>query len=110
MAFGRATMPARPLAVLTAQTITDPGRLRVELARVRSDEFAEAVDELEIGLAAIAAPVRGAAGEVVAALSVTGPTVRMTPSRITELKPILIDEAITLSRRLGNPQQGEHAA
>ncbi len=110
MAFGRATMPARPLAVLTAQTITDPGRLRVELARVRRDEFAEAVDELEIGLAAIAAPVRGAAGEVVAALSVTGPTVRMTPSRITELKPILIDEAVTLSRRLGNPQQGEHAA
>ena len=31
-------------------------------------------------------------------------------SRITELKPILIDEAVTLSRRLGNPQQGEHAA
>jgi DNA-binding IclR family transcriptional regulator len=110
MAFGRATMPARPLAVLTPHTVTDPGRLRVELARVRRDSFAEAVDELEIGLAAIAAPVRGAAGEVVAALSVTGPTVRMTPSRITELKPILIEEANTLSRRLGNPHEGEDAA
>lgn len=110
MAYGRATMPARSLAVLTPQTLTDPGRLRVELARVRRDGFAEAVDELEIGLAAIAAPVRGAAGEVVAALSITGPTVRMTPTRITELKPILIDEAQLLSRRLGNPQQGEHAA
>jgi DNA-binding IclR family transcriptional regulator len=110
MAYGRATMPARSLAVLTPQTLTDPGRLRVELARVRRDGFAEAVDELELGLAAIAAPVRGAAGEVVAALSITGPTVRMTPTRITELKPILIDEAQILSRRLGNPQQGEHAA
>jgi IclR family acetate operon transcriptional repressor len=110
MAFGRATMPARPLAALTSHTITDPARLRAELADVRRDGFAEAIDELEIGLAAIAAPVRGAGGEVVAALSITGPTVRMTGERIRELKPILIDEARTLSRRLGNPQQGEHAA
>ena len=110
MAFGRATMPARPLAELTPRTITDAAQLRDELAVVRRDEFAEAVDELEMGLAAIAAPVRGAGGEVVAALSITGPTVRMTPVRIAELKPILIDEARTLSRRLGHPQQGENAA
>jgi DNA-binding IclR family transcriptional regulator len=110
MAFGRSTMPARPLPALTPRTITDPGQLRAELAQVRRDGFAEAVDELEIGLAAIAAPVRGAGGQVVAALSITGPTVRMTGERIAELKPILIDEARTLSRRLGNPQQGEHAA
>ncbi|MGB9183856.1 MAG: IclR family transcriptional regulator C-terminal domain-containing protein, partial [Solirubrobacteraceae bacterium] len=63
-----------------------------------------------LGLAAIAAPVRGAGGEVVAALSISGPTMRMTPERIAELKPILIEEARTLSRRLGNPDQGEHAA
>ena len=110
MAFGRATMPARDLPSLTPQTITDPARLRAELERVRREAFAEAVDELEIGLAAIAAPVRGAAGEVVAALSITGPTVRMTPDRIAELKPTLIDEARILSRRLGNTEQGEHAA
>ena len=61
-------------------------------------------------VAAIAAPVRGAGGQVVAALSVTGPTVRMTPERIAELKPILIEEARALSRRLGNPEEGEHAA
>jgi IclR family transcriptional regulator, acetate operon repressor len=110
MAFGRATMAARELTALTPQTITDPGRLRVELAKVRRDGFAEAVDELEIGLAAIAAPVRGSGGQVVAALSITGPTVRMTPERIAELKPTLIDEARALSRRLGNTEQGEHAA
>ena len=81
MAFGRATVPARPLAALTEHTITDPARLRAELATgCAREEFAEAVDELEIGLAAIAAPVRGAGGEVVAALSISGPTVRMTPS------------------------------
>ena len=109
MAFGRAPIPARPPA-LTQQTITDAALLKTELARVRRDAFAEAIDELEIGLAAIAAPVRGPGGQVVAALSITGPTVRMTPARIAELKPSLIEEADTLSRRLGNPEQGEHAA
>jgi IclR family transcriptional regulator, acetate operon repressor len=110
MAFGRATIPIRPMAGMTAHTITDPGRLRLELATVRREDFAEAIDELEIGLAGIAAPVRGAGGEVVAALSISGPTVRMTPDRIADLKPTLIDEARTLSRRLGNTEQGEHAA
>ncbi|MGH2915254.1 MAG: IclR family transcriptional regulator [Solirubrobacteraceae bacterium] len=110
MAFGRATMPARPLTALTALTITDPARLRAELETVRREEFAAAVGELEIGLAAIAAPVRGAGGEVVAALSITGPDVRMTPARIQQLKPTLIEEARSLSRRLGNTHQGENAA
>ncbi len=109
MAFERAPIPARPPA-LTEHTITDSTQLIAELARVRRDDFAEAVEELEIGLAAIAAPVRGAGGQVVAALSITGPTVRMTPERIAELKPILIEEAGHLTRRLGNTEQGEHAA
>jgi IclR family acetate operon transcriptional repressor len=110
MAFGRATMPARPLTRLTAYTITDPRRMHAELEIVRREDFATAVDELEEGLAAIAAPVRGAGGEVIAALSISGPTIRMTPARILELQPVLIDEARTLSRRLGNPKEGEHAA
>jgi IclR family transcriptional regulator, acetate operon repressor len=109
MAFDRAPIPARP-AALTEYTLTDPTRLAAELIRIRRDSFAEAIEELEIGLAAIASPVRGAGGQVVAALSITGPTVRMNPERITELKPILIEEAGILSRRLGNTEQGEHAA
>lgn len=110
MAFGRATTPARELEQMTPQTITDPAALRAQLEEVRREQFATAVDELEIGLAAIAAPVRGAGGEVIAALSISGPTTRMTPARIAELKPTLIDEAAALSRRLGNEEQGEHAA
>ena len=52
---------------------------------VRRTDFATAIDELEPGLAAMAAPVRGARGDVIAALSITGPTLRMTPPRIAEL-------------------------
>ncbi len=110
LAFGRARMPARPLIRMTTHTITEPAQLRAVLETVRAQQFADAIDELEIGLAAIAAPVRGAGGEVVAALSISGPTTRMTSDRIAELKPILIDEARTLGRRLGQPEQGEHAA
>jgi IclR family transcriptional regulator, acetate operon repressor len=111
MAFGRATVPARPLTAHTDRTITEPSRLRAELETVRHDRFAAAIDELELGLAAIAAPVTGGRGDVVAALSISGPTVRMTPARIEELRPVLIDEAHTLSRRLGQHyDQGEDAA
>ena len=80
---------------------------------MRSNGFAAAVDELEPGLAAIAAPVRGAHGDVIAALSITGPALRMSPKRIAELRPALIDEANRLGARLGTPstrEQGEKAA
>lgn len=110
MAFGRATIAAAPLTAKTAHTVTSPARLRDELRTVRAEHFAAAVDELEIGLAAIASPVHGAGGEVVAALSISGPTTRMTDPRIAELRPILIDEARTLSRRLGHPDRGANAA
>jgi DNA-binding IclR family transcriptional regulator len=111
MAFGRATVPARTLTRHTDRTLTEPAGLRSELVAVRRDGFAAAVDELELGLAAIAAPVIGGSGRVVAALSISGPTVRMTPARIEELRPVLIDEANTLSRRLSQHyDEGEDAA
>ena len=107
---GRAPQQEGPLVSLTTQTLSDPARLRAALKTVRREQFATAIDELELGLAAIAAPVRGAGGEVLAALSISGPTIRMTPARIRELKPILITEADALSRRLGHHEEGEHAA
>jgi DNA-binding IclR family transcriptional regulator len=110
LAFGRAPMPAPPLRSYTPATVTDPQLLSAELELVRSQGFATAVDELETGLAAIAAPVRGAGGDVVAALSVSGATLRMTPRRIRELQTILIDEARTLGRSLGHREEGENAA
>jgi DNA-binding IclR family transcriptional regulator len=110
MAFGRAMGPTAPLSRHAPGTITDPARLASELKVVRRRGFATAIDELEPGMAAMAAPVRGARGDVVAALSISGPTLRMSAERILELQPILIDEARTLSRRLGNREEGEQAA
>jgi IclR family transcriptional regulator, acetate operon repressor len=84
--------------------------LNAELQAVLRDGFATSIDELEAGLTAMAAPVRGARGEVIATLSMSGPTLRMPPARIAELRGILISEARTLSRRLGHRDQGERAA
>jgi DNA-binding IclR family transcriptional regulator len=109
VAFARASLPDA-LPARTAATITQPERLQVELEAVRASGFAVAVDELESGLAALAAPVYGAHGDVIAALSITGPTLRMSSTRIAELRPALIDEARRLSSRLGNPDQGDKAA
>lgn len=72
-----------------------------ELARVRERGYATAVDELELGLSALAAPVFGADGRCVAALSISGPTIRLTRGRIEELAPGLVRRALELSRRLG---------
>jgi DNA-binding IclR family transcriptional regulator len=110
MAFGRAPLPTTTLTRHAPDTITDPQQLRAELEGVRRGGCATAVDELEPGLAAVAAPVRGAGGDVVAALSITGPTLRLTPARIRELRGTLIAEARKLSHRLGHREEGEHAA
>jgi IclR family acetate operon transcriptional repressor len=110
MAFGRHAVPTGPLTRYTPATITDPKRLADELARVRRTAFATIIDELEPGLTAIAAPVRGAGGDVVAALSITGPSLRLTTARIRELQPVLTHEAGLLSARLGYRDEGENAA
>jgi DNA-binding IclR family transcriptional regulator len=110
LAFECAPFPSESLMRYAPSTITDPAALREELAAVRRKGFAVAVDELEPGLAAMAAPVRGAGETVIASLSISGPTLRMTPKRIRELEPVLISEAQALSRRLGPHEQGERAA
>ena len=109
LAFGRASVPAT-LTHHTASTITNPGLLDQELTAVQRTGFASAIDELELGLAAIAVPIRGARGDVVAALSISGPTLRMTPARIREFQTVLIAEGRALSRRLGHREKGDEAA
>ena len=111
LAYGVAA-PAQggTLEPLTSRTIVDPARLDSELDKVRNEGFASATDELELGLSAVAAPVHDESGRVVAALSVSGPTMRLTPRRIAELRPIVIKQARALSKQLGHRPEGVHAA
>jgi DNA-binding IclR family transcriptional regulator len=85
----------------TAETVTTRARLRRELAEVRAQGYAVAADELEVGLTAIAAPIRNAHADVIASLSVSGPTFRLGEPRVKELVPLVQDAADEVSRRLG---------
>ena len=90
LAFGAIPAPAS-LERYTEHTVTDPGVLRAELARVRRDGYATAVAELEEGLVAVAAPVLGPGGGCVAALSVSGPVFRMPPDQLGKLGRLCAD-------------------
>ena len=103
MAFGAAPVPPQ-LDRFTPRTITTHTALETELERVRARGYATAVDELELGLAAMAAPVRDAGDGVVAALSISGPTARFNAERRSQLAPLLVEQAGSLSSRLGHEQ------
>jgi DNA-binding IclR family transcriptional regulator len=111
LAFGAATLAAGPLERPTARTIVERAALQRELAAVRARGYATTVEELEPGLAAVSAPVRQAdTGSVVAALSVSGPTIRLTPERLDELGTLVTDHAAALSARLGHHDAKRGAA
>jgi IclR family acetate operon transcriptional repressor len=84
LAHGAIPVP-RQLERFTDRTITDAAVLRTELEAVRENGYATAVAELEDGLVAVAAPVFDGTGACVAALSVSGPELRLRP----ELLPAL---------------------
>ena len=89
------------LAALTPRTIVDRRALAEQLGTVRERGYAQTFEELELGLNAIAAPIRGAGRRVVAALSVSGPAFRVRPEDVARLGRLVMDAATAASRRLG---------
>ncbi|NYJ00289.1 DNA-binding IclR family transcriptional regulator [Nocardioides thalensis] len=89
------------LAAYTPATITSKGKLRAELERVREQGYALAIDELEVGLTAAAAPIRNVHGDVVASMSVSGPSFRVNGDRVDEIIRAVVAAAEEVSHRLG---------
>ena len=85
-------------------------KLTPELRGVRARGYATSIDELELGLSALAAPVFGPDGDAIAALSISGPSARLTSDRIAQLAPPLVEEAATLAERLGHRDHARGAA
>jgi len=85
----------------TPATITDPEALRQDLDTIVEQGWGSTVEEFEVGLSAVAAPVRGADGDVIAALSVSGPSFRMEAEKFPVLARRMVAGADELSRRLG---------
>ncbi|MGC4112956.1 MAG: IclR family transcriptional regulator [Nocardioides sp.] len=85
----------------TDQTIIARAALIDELAEVRRVGYALALDELEVGLTAAAAPIRSHHGDIIASMSISGPTFRLTRSRLDETIPLVVAAALEVSHRLG---------
>jgi DNA-binding IclR family transcriptional regulator len=92
---------AGPLEGHAAATVTDPARLRRELDEVLRRGWASTAEELEVGLNAVAAPVRDARGVVVAAVSVSGPAYRFDAGDLPAVAPRVVAAAAEISARMG---------
>lgn len=92
---------SRELQRFTSATTTDPEVLQQHLDRIVEQGWGSTVEEYEVGLNAVAAPVRGADGDVIAALSVSGPSFRMDAEDFPRIARRVVSGAGELSRRLG---------
>jgi IclR family transcriptional regulator, acetate operon repressor len=86
----------------TPATITDPGRLRADLAGIRGKGYAVSIEERAAGAASVSAPVFGRGGQVIAALGIAGPTQRLDAASLDRWCPAVLRAARELSRALGH--------
>jgi IclR family transcriptional regulator, KDG regulon repressor len=91
-----------PLPIKTPFTIHDEAVLRAQLEVIRSRGWAENVNEAEVGVASIAAPIRNGVGEVVAAVSVAGPVQRLNGDSLKRFARPCMEAGLAISRRLGH--------
>jgi IclR family KDG regulon transcriptional repressor len=92
---------AGPLQARTAKTVTDPGKVRKLLHKVRQAGYAIEDEESEAGMRAIAAPVRDAAGMVAGAVGVAGPVQRLSLKALGDIAAPLLEATAAISLRLG---------
>lgn len=92
---------AKPLESTTASAITDPDELRTRLAAIRDRGWEFAVDDVTLGLAALAVPVLDADGQIVCGLSMAG----LTPQMVGKNEPVylarMLEAAETVRQSLG---------
>ncbi|WP_338452406.1 IclR family transcriptional regulator [Niallia oryzisoli] len=92
----------RGLKSYTPKTITDPIRLREILYNIRKQGFSVSLEELHNMGASIAAPVKNRNGEVIASISIAGPTSRINLKTIPRLTKLVQTAAERISKELPN--------
>lgn len=100
LAFGAGELPAE-LTAHTQRTVISHRALVLELGRIRRRGYAIAVEELEQGLHAVAAPVFDASAQCVAAVSVSGPSFRLPKARLAAAGRACAGTAAEISSLLG---------
>jgi DNA-binding IclR family transcriptional regulator len=91
---------AQPLETFTAYTVTDPGKLRQMLERIRANGYNIVLNDLDDGAFSVAAPILGADGTVIASISVAGAVVRFDEERRESYLKAAMDAASEISERM----------
>jgi DNA-binding IclR family transcriptional regulator len=86
---------------LTQNTLTNAQELQTEVERVRRAGYACDLEENELHIRCVAAPIWDHTGAVNASLSITGPGVRMPMTRLRQLAPLVMQAGLKISRELG---------
>ncbi len=87
----------------TRTSITSMRELKTALEKAREQGFASDSEEALIGVNCVASPIYNLKGEVVAAISISGPRERMTPEKVAKMMPLLQETTAKISRELGAP-------
>ncbi|MEO9140358.1 MAG: IclR family transcriptional regulator [Jatrophihabitans sp.] len=95
-AFDALALPDGELEQLTSQSLATSAALRRQMSGIRRRGYALCRDELEVGLDAVAAPVRGPEGDVIAGLGVSGPSARLN-AQLDQIGALLVEHAAHLS-------------
>jgi DNA-binding IclR family transcriptional regulator len=90
-----------PLEHFTENTIVEPASLLDHTRRIPDEGYAYTVEELEVGLNAVGAPIRRADGAVVGTVSVSGPAFRLPPETLPEIGELSKRAAAEISQCLG---------
>lgn len=89
------------MRVLTRNTLKDPAELKAQLKLIRSRGYAVDDEENEVGVRCVAAAVRDCLGRAVAAISVSGPSFRMTRANFPAVAKSVMGACRALSAQLG---------
>lgn len=94
-------LASSPLTPMTRNTITDPAELKAHLELVRRRGFALDQEEIAEGLRCAGAPIFDYTHQVVGAVSISGPSVRMNEEKIAQAAQAIVRAGCEISRRLG---------
>ncbi|WP_109510228.1 IclR family transcriptional regulator [Nocardioides speluncae] len=108
-AFDALPLPEGELDTPAERSLRTLAELERDLAKARRNGYAVTRDELEPGLSAVAAPVRGRDGNVIAALGVSGPSARIA-TESDQIGRLLVEQADSLSALLRRRTLKEGAA
>ena len=99
IAFGVYPLPS-DLPMFTPRTITAADQLRMHLEQIRAKGYAIDDEEHELGVRCIAAPIFDSTGKAIASMGISGPTVRVTLPRVSELAATVINHANKFSKAI----------